>query len=94
MEDKLEARHRMIAGLKEELKSLSNRRDSSDLEKLLADKTLVVAMLVAQADRLDEKKKAAERRADEAEEKAEEKWKAWAEKEAQVKAGKQCWHNE
>jgi len=88
VEDKLEARDCLIVGLKEELKGLSMRRDSSNLEKLLADKTLTIAMFVAQADRLDEKKKAAEQRADEAEEKAEEKWRAWVEKEVQVKAGK------
>jgi len=44
VEGKLEARDRMIAGLKEELKSLSTRRDSPDLEKLLASKTLTIAM--------------------------------------------------
>jgi len=63
-------------------------RDSPDLGKLLASKTLTIAMFVAQADRLDEKLKAAEWKAEGAEEKAEEKWKVWAEKEAQMKAGK------
>jgi len=88
VEDKLEARDRLIAGLREELRSLTKKRDSSDLELLLAYKTLMIDMLVAQADRMEEKLKAAERKAEEAEKGAEEKWRAWAEKEAQVKAGK------
>jgi len=50
------------------------------LEKILAEKTLVIAMFLVQVDRLDKNGKAGERKADEAQEKAVEK--------AQVKAGK------
>jgi len=88
VEDKLEARDRFIAGFREELKSLTKKRDSSELELLVATKTLMIDMFVAQADRMEEKLKAAERKAEEAEKEAEEKWRAWAEKEAPVKAGK------
>ena len=50
------------------------------MEKILAEKTLVIAMFLVQVDRLDKNGKAGERKADEAQEKAVEK--------AQVKAGK------
>ena len=80
-EDKLEARDKLITGHGAELQSLTERRDTSDLELLLTVKTQMIDMFVAQADRLKEKLEAAER-------KAEEKWKAWAEKEAHFKAGK------
>jgi len=84
----LEARDGIIAGLKEQLAQLSVRKDSSELEKQLADRTHEIAILAENGVWLQEKVKTAERKVEEAEEKAEEKWKAWAEKEAQVKAGK------
>jgi len=58
VEDKLEARDRLIAGLREGLKSLTTKRDSSGLELLLATKSLTIDMFVAQADRMKEKLKA------------------------------------
>jgi len=51
-------------------------------------KALRIDMFVAQADRMKEKLKATERKAEEVEKEVEERWEAWAEKEAQVKAGK------
>jgi len=71
-EDKFEAWDKLNPGLRTELQSLTERRDTSDLELLLAIKTQMIDMFVAQADRLKEKLGAAER-------KAEEKWKAWME---------------
>jgi len=54
----------------------------------LADQTYTVTMFAEQAGRIKEKLQAAERRVEEADEKADEKWRTWAEKEVQVKAGK------
>ena len=88
VEDKLKARDGIIAGLREQLAQLATRKDSSELEKQLADQTHSIAMFAENGVWLQEKLKAAERKAREAEEKAEEKWKAWAEKESQVKPGK------
>jgi len=61
------------------------------LEKQLATPDHPIAMFVENRVRMKAKLQAAERRVEEAEEKAEERWKAWAEKEAQAKAGKACW---
>jgi len=84
----LEARDGIIAGLREQLAQLSVRKDSSELEKQLADQTHNLTILAENAVRVKERLTATERKVEEAEEKAEEKWRAWAEKEAQVKAGK------
>jgi len=87
-DDNLKARDGIIAGLREQLAQLSDRKDSSELEKQLADQTHSIAKFAENGVWLQEKLKAAERKAEEAEEKEGEKWKAWAEKEVQVKTGK------
>jgi len=76
VEDKLEARDGMIVGLREQLAELTTRKDSSELEKRLADQTRSVAMLAENGVWMKEMLQVAERRAEKAEEKAEEKWKA------------------
>jgi len=78
----------LITGLREQLAQLATRKDSSELEKQLAVQAHSIAMFAENGVWLQEKLKAAERKVEEAEVKAQEKWKAWAEKEAQVKAGK------
>jgi len=88
-DDSLEARDSIIAVLKEQIVQLSVRKDSSELEKQLADRTHDLTILAENGVRVKEKLTIAERKAEEAEEKAEEKWRAWAEKEGQVKAGKE-----
>jgi len=84
----LEARDVIIAGLRMHLAQLSARKDSSELEKQLAHQTHSIGMFAENGLWLQKKLKAAEWEAEEVEEKAEEKWSAWVEKEAQVKAGK------
>ena len=56
--------------------------EGSELEKKLAEQTHAVTVFAEQAVQMKEMLQVAERKAEE----AEEKWKAWAEKEAQVKA--------
>jgi len=84
----LKVRDGIIAGLKEQIAQLSVRKGSSELEKQLADRPHDLTILAENAVRVKEKLTIAERKAGVAEEKAEEKWRAWAEKDAQVKAGK------
>jgi len=64
------------------------RKDSSELEQQLAHQTHAVVMLAENGVPMKEELQVVQRRAEEAERKAKEKWKAWAEKEAQVEAGK------
>jgi len=83
IDDKLEARDGMVAGLKERIEFLTTGRDSSELKKKLPAQTHAVTILVEQAVQWKEEVQAATRKVEE----AEGKWKAWAEK-AQVMAGK------
>jgi len=73
----------MTEGLREQLVELTTTKDSSELEKQLADQTHSVVLLAENGVWMKEKLRIAER-------KAGEKWRSWAEKEkeAQVKAGK------
>ena len=88
MDDKLKAREGMIKGLREQLAELATWKNSSELEKRLGDLTHSVAMLAENGPWPKEKLRAAERRSEEVEEKAEAKWQPWAEKEAHEKGGK------
>jgi len=84
----LEARDGIIARLKEQIAQLSVRKNSSKLEKQLADRTHDLTILAEMVVQVNEMLTIANQKAEEAEEKAEEKWRAWAEKEAQVKVVK------
>ena len=88
VDDKLEARDKMIAGLRGQLAEVTTRKDSSELEKQLTDQTYSIVLLAEDGMRMKEELQIAEQKVEEAEEKTEEKWRAWAEKEVQVKAGK------
>ena len=69
VDDKFEVRDGIIAGLRERIEFLPTGKDSSELEKKLAEQTHAVTVLAEQAVQMGERLQAAERNAEEEEEK-------------------------
>jgi len=86
-DDQIEALQVVNKGLREELAKLATGTDS-ELQAKLAESTHFTAIMVEQKIQRDAQDAVTEREHQKELEECEEKWKKWAEKEAQLKAGK------